>query len=174
MEERRSETVAACDRYVGRVSSGDEQPVAYRHTQRAPAMLLISLAGFVFLGIAVITDDIEAGGWWLFVAMLFLVVVGVVAARLTVTVDDSSITAAFGWGWPRRRIAWTEVVDARRSRRSWWQGWGIRKIRNGWMYNNAGSDVIELSLRSGRVFNVGTDEPDVLLAAIDAALRRQR
>lgn len=138
-------------------------------------MLLISLAGLVILGVEVaLADELGAGAWLFGAAMLLLVVVGMVAAQLTVTVDDSSVTAAFGWGWPRRRLAWSEVVDARRSRRSWWQGWGLRKIRHGWMYNNAGSDVIELSLDSGRVFRIGTDEPDVLLAAIDAALRRHR
>lgn len=35
------------------------------------------------------------------------------------------------------------------------------------MYNVAGYDAVELELRSGRVFRIGTDEPDALLAAIE-------
>lgn len=137
-------------------------------------MFLLPVLAIVFVGVALVARMPMDAGFWFFVAgMVILIVVGIVSARLTVTVDDRAVTAAFGWGWPRRRIAWPEVVDARRCRRRWWQGWGIRKVRGGWMYNNAGSDVIELSLRSGRIFRIGTDEPEVLLAAIDDALRRR-
>jgi hypothetical protein len=34
------------------------------------------------------------------------------------------------------------------------------------MYNNAGRDAIELSLRSGKVFRIGTDQPAELLEAV--------
>ena len=60
-----------------------------------------------------------------------------------------------------------DIVDARRVRNSWWHGWGIRKVQRGWMYNIAGYDAVELELRSGKVFRIGTDEPGALLAAIE-------
>ena len=37
------------------------------------------------------------------------------------------------------------------------------------LFNNAGYGAIELRLASGKVFRIGTDEPDALLAAVDAA-----
>ena len=92
---------------------------------------------------------------------------GVIAARLTVVVDAQSVSASFGWGWPRRRIARSEIERAAHVRNSWWYGWGIRKIRKGWMFNNAGRDAIELTLRSGTLFRIGTDQPGELLAAIE-------
>jgi hypothetical protein len=85
---------------------------------------------------------------------------------LTVVVDARTVTASFGWGWPRRTIDRAEIESAARVRNSWWHGWGIRKVSRGWMYNNAGRDAIKLSLRSGRVFRIGTDQPAELLAAI--------
>ncbi len=51
-------------------------------------------------------------------------------------------------------------------RNSWWYGWGVRKVPGGWMYNVWGYDAIELELASGKVFRIGTDDPDGLLAAL--------
>jgi len=79
------------------------------------------------------------------------------------------VTTAFRSGWPRRRIELDAVAAARHDQNSWGFGWGVRKIRNGWMFNIAGSDAIELTLRSGRVFRIGTDQPADLSAAIELA-----
>jgi hypothetical protein len=130
-------------------------------------MYLISVLGVIGLAWGVAVRDDLGGGFWFFqAAMLLLLVVGLVAARLTVVVDARAVTASFGWGWPRRCIERSEIETAVHVRNSWWHGWGVRKVSRGWMYNNAGRDAIELSLRSGRVFRVGTDQPDELLAAV--------
>lgn len=141
--------------------------VPYRHVQHAPAMYLISALGVVGLVVgAVVRDDLGGGFWWFQAAMLLVAATGLVAARLTVVVDARAVTALFGWGWPRRSIDRAEIESAVHVRNSWWHGWGIRKVSRGWMYNNAGRDAIELSLRSGTVFRIGTDQPAELLAAI--------
>jgi hypothetical protein len=130
-------------------------------------MYLISVLGVVGLAWGVAVSDDLGGGFWVFqAAMLLVAATGVVAARLTVVVDARSVTASFGWGWPSRTIDRAEIESAVYVRNSWWHGWGIRKVSRGWMYNNAGRDTVELSLPSGRVFRVGTDQPVELLAAI--------
>ncbi len=131
-------------------------------------MYVISALGAVGVGLGIaFRDDLDGGFWVLQAVMVLLVVVGAVAARLTVTVDDAAVTATFGWGWPRRRVELVDVVSVERVRNSWWHGWGIRKVSRGWMFNAAGYDAVELTLRSGRVFRIGTDEPAALLAAIE-------
>ncbi len=137
----------------------------YQHTQKSVLMWLIAVCGALLAvwGIARL-GAVGSDAVWALAAGLVLVVVGALAARLTVSVDDPQVTAAFGWGWPRRRTSLGEIAAAERVRTSWWQGWGIRKVRNGWMFNNAGSDAIELRLRSGRVFRIGTDQPEELFA----------
>jgi uncharacterized membrane protein YeaQ/YmgE (transglycosylase-associated protein family) len=144
----------------------------YRHTQRAASMLLISVLGVAgaVVGVAV-RDQLGGGFWWFQAVMILLIVVGVVGARLTVTVEDETVTAAFGWGWPARRVDVRDVVGAGIVHNSWWYGWGIRKVRRGWMFNNAGRDAVELTLRSGRLFRIGTDEPVELLDAVDRQRR---
>lgn len=130
-------------------------------------MYLISVLGVVGLAAGVALRDDLGGGFWVFqAAMLLVAATGAVAARLTVVVDARAVTAVFGWGWPSRTIDRAEIESAVRVRNSWWHGWGIRKVSRGWMYNIAGRDAIQLSLRSGKVFRIGTDQPDDLLAAI--------
>lgn len=130
-------------------------------------MYLISVAGVVGIAVGVAVRDELGGGFWLFeAAMLLVAATGLVGARLTVVVDAQAVTASFGWGWPRRCIDRSDIESAVQVRNSWWHGWGIRKVSRGWMYNNAGRDAIELSLRSGKVFRIGTDRPAELLAAV--------
>jgi hypothetical protein len=130
-------------------------------------MYLISVAGVVGIAVGVAVRDELGGGFWLFeAAMLLVAATGLVGARLTVVVDARAVTASFGWGWPRRCIDRGEIESAIQVRNSWWHGWGIRKVSRGWMYNNAGRDAIELSLRSGKVFRIGTDQPAELLEAV--------
>lgn len=107
-----------------------------------------------------------ADRFWLLLAAVLVTATGAIFRRLSVSVDGVQVRAAFGWGWPRRRVAIAEVVAARHVRTSWWQGLGIRKVRNGWMFNNSGRDAIELRLRSGAVFLIGTDQPTELLGSL--------
>ncbi len=141
--------------------------MSYHHRQTATFGPLLLLGVLVVTGVIVVA----AGAWAAIIPLA--VVFAVVAAfmsRLTVVVDDTSVVATMGWRWPRRRIALADVVSARRVRNEWWRGWGIRYVRRGWMYNIAGRESVELELRTGRVFRIGTDDPDGLLAAIQSSI----
>lgn len=142
----------------------------YRHTQTGPLMLLISvigLVGAIWIGVTQPLDTVA--NVLLELTFALLVIVGLIASRLTATVDEVCVSTWFGWGWPRRTIVLADVASTERVRNSWWYGWGVRKVPGGWMFNNAGYGAIELRLASGKVFRIGTDEPDALLAAVDAA-----
>jgi len=106
----------------------------------------------------------------LFMLAIIALTVAIVAVftRLTVTIDRTEVTAAFGFGWPKRSIDLADVQAVRQVRNEWYQGWGIRLLKDGWMYNVWGLDAVELDLRSGRKFRIGTDDPAGLLAAVFA------
>ena len=48
-------------------------------------------------------------------------------------------------------------------------GWGIRWSPRGWAYNVKGNRGVQLTLRSGRPILIGTQSPEQLAAAINAA-----
>jgi hypothetical protein len=71
----------------------------------------------------------------------------------------------------RRTIALADIQSVRTVRNPWYYGWGLRLIPGGWMWNVSGLDAVELKLRSGKLFRIGTDEPELLRSAILSALR---
>lgn len=103
--------------------------------------------------------------------MLFVAVVIVALSTLTVDVGPTTVTATYRFGWPERRTEYADVVSVVRVRNAWWVGLGIRKVSRGWMYNVWGLDAVQLDLADGRVFRIGTADPEGLRAAIEAARR---
>ena len=139
----------------------------YRHRQTARFAPLLIVVIFAVSTIVVIL----AGAWPVIIPLLgLLVVIGPMMARMTVVVDATEVVVTMGWGWPKRRIPLADVAGVARVRNDWWRGWGIRRVPRGWMYNVAGRDTVELELRAGNVFRIGTDDPDGLLAAVQSAL----
>ena len=67
-------------------------------------------------------------------------------------------------------IARAEIAAIKVCQNPWWYGWGIRWIRNGWLYNVSGREAIEITLTSGRRVRIGTDRATELAAALAPAL----
>jgi len=96
---------------------------------------------------------------------------------LDTEVTDEGFAASFACGTLRRRISVGEIESAEVVTVPWYYGWGARLTprgwlggdRTGWLYNVWGRGAVALHLRDGRVFTVGSDEPEALLAAIEAA-----
>ena len=59
-----------------------------------------------------------------------------------------------------------EIVACKPIRIRWWYGWGIHLTPYGWLYNVSGLDAVAMTLRNGRKFALGTDDPQGLAAAI--------
>jgi hypothetical protein len=144
----------------------------YEHIQYGYTGILTAL----FTGVIALwslPQSFEDSKWTGLLVALFMVGLVVLTfwfSKLTVAVSGGTVTAAFGSGKPHRVIELSDVRTVREVRNVWIQGWGIRKISNGWMYNVWGLDAVELDLDSGKVFRMGTNEPDKLHAAISLSL----
>ncbi|HEX7344525.1 MAG TPA: hypothetical protein VF398_09685 [bacterium] len=86
--------------------------------------------------------------------------------NLTASVDHEGVRISYGIGIINRRIRHQDISQCSPVKDPWWWGIGIRKIPGGWMWNVSGLSAVELKLKNGRVFRIGTDEPDRLAAAI--------
>ena len=147
--------------------------MTYRNTQSSYVFLVVGLVALAAAGISVALDDEPSSRALITWAVLAVVVfVLAVFSRLTVMVGAGTVLAQFGPGWPSRRIDLREVVEVTIERTRWWEGTGVRKIRDGWMYNVWGHDAVQLRLSSGRVFRIGTDDAERLLLAVRVELER--
>ena len=93
---------------------------------------------------------------------------------LTVKVSPTYISLKFGIGIIRKRFAIVDVQNAAIVRNRWYYGWGIRLTPHGWLYNISGLDAVEIQLRNGRKYRIGTAEPIELLSAIESAILGNR
>lgn len=144
----------------------------YSHTQTANGTIAIMVASVAILLVAIFwfTDDAGDVRWITAVIVAIAVALLFVFSRLTVTIASGTLDVAFGSGWPRRTTDLQEIVAVRQVTNTPYQGWGVRKIKGGWMYNVWGLDAVELDLSSGKKFRIGTDDPERLLAAVDLSL----
>ena len=90
---------------------------------------------------------------------------------LTVRVTSNDISIAFGAGWIRKEFMIDHIEHASIVRTRWYHGWGIKMIRGGWLFNVSGFDAVQLNMRDGKIYQIGTDQPEQLLAAIDEAMQ---
>jgi hypothetical protein len=97
-------------------------------------------------------------------------IVFVLFHSLTVRISPSDIAISFGVGLIRKRFPIGDIRSVRTVRNRWYNGFGIRKIRGGWLYNVSGFDAIEIHLKNERKYRIGTNQPKELLAAVESAL----
>lgn len=94
-----------------------------------------------------------------------------VFGRFTVAVGDGQVAWRFGvFGRPRWQLPLAEVQRVEVARSTWVEGWGIRRTREGMLYNASGSGAVRLHLKDGRRIRLGSDEPERLAAFIAARL----
>lgn len=88
--------------------------------------------------------------------------------RLSVTVDTERVTVRLGIGLIRRTIPLAEIASAEIEKGAWYGGWGLRWTGKGWFWTVSSLDAVTLRLQNGREFLIGTDDPQGLLAAVNA------
>jgi hypothetical protein len=147
----------------------------YRHTQIGWTLIVLVVA-VVLAELTIVAFRAPQGTLALALSGALVAVVAVMLAlfsTLTVAVDDRAVRLWFGLGSLRREVMLADVTSARMVRNHWYAGWGVRIIPRGRLYNVGGLDAVELEMDNGRVVRVGTDQPDALLAAVNAALEAQ-
>jgi hypothetical protein len=103
-------------------------------------------------------------------AMILITLALVSFATLTATVTDQALTIRLGIGLIRKRFPLAEIVSCRVVQNPWYYGWGIRYTPRGWLFSVSGLQAIELGMKNGKHYRIGTNQPDALAHAIEAAL----
>ncbi|HTL74432.1 MAG TPA: hypothetical protein VL863_14110 [bacterium] len=141
----------------------------YQHTQRGTLILVVTLGiAALFIGLAVTIAPIQSV--WLAVPIL-----GVCAwlfSSLTIEITDRELRWRFGPGMIRKRVSLAEITAAEQVKINFLEGWGIHWTRYGWLYNVSGFDAVVITLRSGKRFALGTDEPQALVARLTEVIQR--
>lgn len=103
---------------------------------------------------------------------IFFFVVTVVYSNMLVTVTEEFITIRIGWVL-QQQIPMAEVSGLDNHDTALLSDWGIRPLGKGWLYSIAGSTAIEIHMRDGTMFVVGTNTPEKLLNSIKEAKKER-
>jgi len=87
-------------------------------------------------------------------------------SSLTVEVEGEELRHYFGPRFWKKTYLLEDIESIKQVRNSWIFGWGIRITPHGWLYNVSGLDAVQIQLRSGRKFRIGTDDPQGVISAI--------
>jgi hypothetical protein len=132
----------------------------YSHTQIGWVIIALVLIAVVAIGSVLILDELH----WIPLALCIgLLVALLLFASLTVVGYENHLEIRFGIGLIRKRFAFKNIQSCSRVRNSPLYGFGIRIIPGGWLYNVSGLDAVELQMKDGRKYRIGTDVPDELL-----------
>jgi len=149
----------------------EKDDITYQHTQIGRLLI------FVFIAIGVLFGSIlkETGDEPILVAlMIFILLILLSFSTLNVVVHKNHVRIKFGYGIFRKKFQLSEIASVKTVRNHWYFGWGIRI----WfwprmlIYNVSGFDAVELNMKNGKIFRIGTDEPNELANAITKALDR--
>ncbi len=141
----------------------------YEHTQ--PGYVTLGAAGATALFMAgTLLKRPSPASLLLVPPALLLGVVGTIFSSLTIEITDEELRASFGPGLTIKRAKLADIEAVQTVRNPWYYGWGIRFTPRGMLYNVSGLDAVEVRLRNGHTFQLGTDEPERLQQALEEAM----
>lgn len=146
--------------------------IEYRHSQVGKPIAIGTLLGAALatLLMATLSNATIRAAPWLVIALYAIIVLAyLLFFRLTVSVDARRLRAAFGIGLFSKKVLIDDVLATEIVPVRWLWGWGIHWTPAGWLYNVGGRRAVRLMLRAERPVMIGTDQPEALIAAIDAA-----
>jgi hypothetical protein len=141
----------------------------YKHTQIGYLLIVALGTAVVMIGNLAIATNFNPGALLLFV---FMVLCLVIFATLTVEVDDQAITLRFGMGLIRKSFLLQDVQEYRAVKNPWYYAWGIHAIPGGWIFNVSGTEAVELQMKNGKTYRIGTDDAPGLANAIKALIQK--
>ena len=142
----------------------------YKHTQILYLMIVVLIAIVLYFGGILMIAEPEPA----LIPVLSIVVL-ILASFLTLTVwiDGSELKIKFGYGLFSKRFALSEIASAKAVKNRWYNGWGIRfwwKPRM-MIFNVSGFDAVEIKMKNGKIYRIGTDEPEKFVNAIKQMVR---
>jgi len=146
----------------------------YKHTQIGYLIIIVLCVTLIFFAsfyrVFIIETNTPAFAIFTMVLVMFMLAS---FTTLTVNVDEQYVLVKFGYGIFRKRFTVNEIASVKQVKNHWYYGWGIRLWfwPYMWIYNVSGFDAVEIIMKNGKVYRIGTDAPNELEAAIKLVLK---
>ena len=145
----------------------------YEHTQIGYLTICVLFGAAIFVAVTGIVTPAERGGLLVSATVeVILLICAIVFTKLTIKIDSETLQACFAMGLMCKKVPLAEIATCEPIRIHWWYGWGIHLTPYGRLYNVSGLDAVAITLRDGRKFALGTDDPQALVDALVRLISR--
>lgn len=135
----------------------------YKHTQIGYLLIIALGAAILLIGRLTVVTRFNPGAILL---LAFMILCLAVFATLTVQVNSQTVNLQFGIGLIHKQFALSDVQAYRMVKNPWYYGWGIHLIPDGLLFNVSGTESVELQMKNGRKYRIGTDDARGLMDAM--------
>lgn len=154
--------------------------ISYKHTQIGYLMMIVILAVLALFSWMHITSlaevpSVNSGPNFAITSIMVLVLLMLSSlATLTVSIDENYVRIKFGYGLFKKKLSLEKIDSVKTVKNRWYYGWGIRMYfwPTTWIFNVSGFDAVELIMKNGRRYRIGTDEPKQLESAINIGVNK--
>ncbi|TCN91380.1 hypothetical protein [Vibrio crassostreae] len=112
----------------------------------------------------VFTSDSSYGALF---ALSINALIAILFYSMTIELKNDILTWYFGFGFLRRAVEISDIVDTSFYQTKWYQGIGIRMLSDGWLYNASIGSALKLSLSDGKQFYIGCKNTEDLKRALN-------
>jgi hypothetical protein len=150
----------------------------YKKTQTGWIIIISCIPALLFLSWIIYYQDVlgkpfgdrpAPSSVYLGIILLLLVLLALFS-NLTVTGFPTYIEMKFGIGLIRKKFEYKDIRICSVQKNPWLYGWGIRKIPGGWLYNISGWMSVQLDMKNGKMYRIGTSEPEKLIEFIKSRM----
>jgi len=142
----------------------------YKHTQIGYLMIFVLIAVTLLFGSILSQAGLDPA----LVVILFLILFLIASfASLNVMIDGNHLRIKFGYGIFRKSFLLREIISVKKVRNHWYYGFGMRVWLwpYMWIFNISGLDAVEIKMKNGKIYRIGTDEPEKLEFALQQAIK---
>ena len=141
----------------------------YQHTQIGYLIIIALAIALLFI---VYLMTVYGFNWIAFAVLIVLGACLVLFATLAVVIEEDVLEIRFGPGVIRKKFPLKDIESCQVVKNPWYYGWGIRLTPHGWLYNVSGSYAVEISMKTGKRYQIGTDVPNDLEKVIRQSIER--
>ena len=141
----------------------------YKNTQFAWVIWAILLWLSSFLAVATQLMGFNVGVLG-FALLLLIVAIAFYGLTIKVDITQQTISWWFGPGVGKKTLRFDDISYVSPTRNSFRHGVGMRISNDGWVYSAAGFNALEIVLKDGLKYRIGTNDQDNLLKNIPEQL----
>jgi len=132
----------------------------YKQSEVNKALITILL---ILSAIIVFTSSYIGG---VLIALAINLVIRTLFYSMTIEVNGNKVCWYFGLGFLRKEVEVPSITEVSIYETKWYQGIGVRMLKDGWLYNASVGKALKLKLSSGKNIYLGCKDVEGLQLAL--------